>query len=148
MHQGHEWTEHTEMLKVNLKIMEDGEDESEAEVEDDGRQANRRRPVEYERVIVDADKKIQDLEQKLNEKIQARQQSLITTFIRQRQMATLDAIADTSDAENMDQLLADNTQLIDKDMFDGWEEEEIEANRIGMLARAKETADAQTGSPA
>ena len=64
-----QWTEHMDRLKENLLIMEDDEDESEAEVEDDGRQTDRRRPLENERVNVNAEKKIQDLEEKLNEKI-------------------------------------------------------------------------------
>ena len=35
----------------------------------------------------------------------------------------------------------------DEDMFDGWEEEEIEANRIERLARVSEQTDRQTDSP-
>ena len=47
----------------------------------------------------------------------------------------------------VNQLLTDNTQPMEEDMIDGWEEEEIEANRIEMLARMSEKADGQTDSP-
>ena len=47
----------------------------------------------------------------------------------------------------VNQLLTDDTQPMEEDMIDGWEEEEIEANRIEMLARMSEKADGQTDSP-
>ena len=43
----------------------------------------------------------------------------------------------------VNQLLTDDIQPMEEDMIDGWEEEEIEANRIEMLAQKSENADRQ-----
>ena len=80
---------------------------------------------------------------KLNQKIQARQQSLITKYIGQPQMATLQVNErDDDDDDIVNQLMADDTQPFDEDMFEGWEKEEIEANRMNMLVQE----DGQTDS--
>ena len=94
---------------------------------------------------------------KLNEKIAARQQTLITRFMRNqqdRQRATLQMIINASDDDDDDDDFDDPPVLAeedaipeDEDMFDGWEEEEIEANRIERLARVSEQTDGQTDSP-
>ncbi|MPC88274.1 hypothetical protein E2C01_083174 [Portunus trituberculatus] len=86
---------------------------------------------------------------KLNEKIAARQQTFITKFMQnqqERESATLQTIINASDDDDFDDqpILAEEDALpVDEDIFDGWEEEEIVANRIERLARVSEQTDRQ-----
>ncbi|MPC88203.1 hypothetical protein E2C01_083100 [Portunus trituberculatus] len=86
---------------------------------------------------------------KLSEKIAARQQTLIIKFMRNQregQRATLQMIINASNDDDFNDqpVLAEEDALpVDEDMFDGWEEEEIEANRIERLARVSERTDRQ-----
>ena len=59
-------------------------------------------------------------------------------------------IVNASDDDDFDDqpVLAEEDALpVDEDMFDRWEEEEIEANKIERLERVSERTDGQIDSP-
>ena len=54
---------------------------------------------------------------------------------------------DDDDFDDQPVMTEEDALPVDEDMFDGWEEEEIEANRIERLARVSEWMDGHTASP-